>query len=205
MTKYVDDRSFTNFVHQNLAVPILYNKLGWKEVSLSAEEMEKIDIQNGIDYLFHDASNKIIKVQERFRDSFYAKYNDCTLRYRRDQNSHVNRRKSEFYKVEADFLVYGITNGAKFIEKRNSVTGFIKYTFVDLRVLMKQIDNDNIILKRGINRSYINDNKLIAPIKENKDSSSSFVAFDVYQLHQLFGVEKIIRYQKGFIPTTTIK
>lgn len=198
MAKYSDDRNFTNFVHTQLAVPLIYKPLGWTEKEIDAAHLEFIDINEGVDYVFEDNSENEIKTQERFRDDYYKQYNDCTLRYRRDNNLDPTRHKSEFYKIKADYLVYGITNGAKFPDKRHTLTGFIKYVVVDLKTLYAKIDDGLIIPQYGANLSRIDNGKMIAPIKDNPDGSSSFVAFDVLQLHQLFGKDGIILTQKGY-------
>ena len=198
MAKYNDDRNFTDFVHQNIAIPQIYKKLGWTEYHLDKTESQKIDIEKGIDYLFYNRENKTIKVQERFREESYKKYNDCTLRYKREHNSHADRLLSEYFKLQADVLVYGITNGTKPRENRHTVTSFIKCVLIDLNVLYKQISLEKIIFDTTIYRSKIVGGRMIAPINKNSDDSSSFVAFDIKQLHKLFGNENIIICQKGY-------
>lgn len=199
MAFYKDDRSFTNYVHEKLALPIIYKKLGWSQKQIDAALLEYIDINEGVDYVFTGKQGEEIKSQERFRDEYYKKYNDCTLRFRRDNNPDKTRHKSEFYKIKADYLVYGITNGSKFPEKRHTLTGIIKFVVVDLKVLFNKIENGLIIPKRNIGlNSYKKNNTLIAPIIDNKDGSSSFVAFDVKLLNQLFGSDHIILFQEGY-------
>ena len=117
MANYSSDRSFTDYVHNHLAIPIIYRKLNWDISEIDAKVLETIDINEGIDYVLNNSSGETVLVQERFHDSFYSKYNDATLRFRRDQNQNPERIKSEFYKIKADYLVYGITNGSKFPEK----------------------------------------------------------------------------------------
>jgi hypothetical protein len=198
MTKYADDRCFTDFVHQKLALPLIYSALGWKETKVSPEILQKLDIESGIDYVFTDSSGLMITVQERFRDDFYRNYKDCTLRFRRDHNPVASRHKSEYYKVKADFLVYGITNGPKFADKRHLLTGFTKFAVINLNVLYDKIRQEKIITAYGRNSSHIENGRMLAAIKENSDASSNFVVFDIAQLNQLFGNEDIILFQKGF-------
>ncbi len=198
MTKYSEDRCFTDYVHVHLAVPFVYNPLGWTEKIIDSGFHQYIDIHEGVDYLFSDNANRELKLQERFRDNYYAKYNDFTLRYRRDSNPVASRHASEFFKIKADYMVYGITNGSKFADKRHTLTGFIKFVVVDLRVLFAKIESGSIILRSGKNYAYIENGKMIAALKNNADDSSSFVAFDVPLLNKLFGNEGIILAQKGF-------
>jgi hypothetical protein len=198
MALYNDDRNFTNYVHQHLAVPIIYEPLGWTEKEIDAAQLEFIDINEGVDYVFENEEEYEIKTQERFRDNYYKNYTDCTLRYRRDKNADPTRHESEFYKIKADYLVYGITNGSKFLDKRHTLTDFLKYVVVDLKVLYDKIEQKLIVPKYGAHVSYIKDGVMIVPIKDNTDDSSSFVAFDVKQLNDLFGDENIIIAQKGY-------
>lgn len=191
MAFYKDDRSFTNYVHENLALPLIYKKLGWTQKQIDASLLEYIDINEGVDYVFTGKQGEEIKSQERFRRTKYQTYSDCTLRYRRDNNPVVSRHKSEYYKVKADYLVYGITN--------NDLTGFVKFVVVDLKVLFSKIDNGLITPEYGGNFSRIVNGKMIAVIKDNVDDSSSFVAFDVKQLNQLFGSDNIILFQEGYL------
>ena len=153
----------------------------------------------GIDYVFKNQHGQIINVQERFRDSFYQKYNDATLRYRRDKNTDPTRMKSEFFKIKSDYLVYGITNGKKFIEKRHTITEFIKWVVIDVNFLKKKYDDG--LLKVINSRSLyckISNNKLLCPENFNPDGSSSFIPLDVSMLNTLWGSNVIIA-QKGFI------
>ncbi len=99
MSKYDKDRSFTNYVHEFLAIPLIYDKIGWKIKDVDPDELERIDVNEGIDYVLYDNKSNIVFVQERFRDEFYKNYNDATLRFRREFNPHPDRIKSEFYKT----------------------------------------------------------------------------------------------------------
>lgn len=196
---YNKDRAFTDYVHEKLAIPKIYNQLGWRPSKIDPRELEEMDIHKGIDYVFENHLGSIVKVQERFRDVAYKDYNDITLRYRRDNNFHQSRRKSEFFKIEADFFVYGITNGSK--SEPETITDFIKFVVIDLNVLFDKINNSKIEIVNDSKRynSYIKDNFMYCPIINNRDSSSSFVVLDVSQLHKLFSSDNIIVLQKGFI------
>ena len=198
MTYYRDDRSFTNYVHDELAIPQIYKRMGWLLKDVNKDELELLDINHGIDYIAFDQNNKSIKIQERFRDSFYQNFNDATLRYRREQNSDPSRIKSEFYKIKADYLVYGITNGKKFIDKRHTLTDFIKWVIIDINFLKQIYDSGKLeIISTNRITCKIENEKLICPENYNKDGSSSFVPFDVIYLNRLWG-DKVILAQKGF-------
>ncbi len=197
MTPYINDRAFTNFIHVNLAIPKIYNPINWQEVKLEQPYAEEIDMQQGIDYVFRDKNGKFITVQERFREAKYQQYSDFTIRYRRDGNFHFSRRESEYYKIKADYFTYGITNCSKLnIDK---CTDFIKFALVDLRKVYEKIDNGLIIIEDNKKSTCeIIDNKIICPIKYNRDNSSSFFPIDIVYLVQLWGNE-IILVQKGFL------
>jgi hypothetical protein len=197
---YKDDRSFTNYVHDELVVSQIYKEeLNWKIKDINPNELEVMDIHRGIDYVLIDINNKDIYVQERFRDSFYQKYNDATIRYRRDNSSNPNRVQSEFYKIEADYLVYGITNGRKFVDKRHTLTGFIKWVVIDLNFLRKKFKGKLIkVTEERRTTCYMSDNVLCCPKNYNPDGSSSFIPLDVPLLHQLWGGEVIFK-QFGFL------
>lgn len=197
MTNYSSDRNFTDFVHKNLALNLIYKELAWQKKEISKTELESMDMNLGIDYIFENSQKQEQKVQERFRDNYYQNYNDCTLRYRRDNNANKERQASEFYKIKADYLVYGITNGSKFPEKRNTLTDFLKYVVLDIKILYEKIEK-GLIIPEYRKSSIIKNEKMIAAVQDNKDDSSSFIAFDVAQLHQLFGKEGIIVLQKGY-------
>lgn len=207
---YKKDRKFTDFVHKEIATSVIYNKLGWKEKVLDKEIANKIDLESGIDYIFINDAAKEIKIQERFRDQKYKNFNDFTIRYRRDFNKNQNQHQSEFYKLKADYLVYGITNTSKELlgevaiakqyhaDKQIYTLDFIKFAIINLKVLYQKIENKQIVIKEKIKQSKIEDNRLIVPVLHNKDKSSSFIAFDIRQLSNLFSDDRIILIQKGF-------
>jgi hypothetical protein len=196
MSKYKEDRAFTNYVHKYLAVPLIYRTLEWKEVKLRDDYAKYIDMMDGIDYVFmHNGAVK--SVQERFRDARYKDFSDFTIRYRRDENKLEQRHESEYYKMKAHFFTYGIIDASKgdFKKARN----FIKYAIIDLKKVYEKLDAKEIlIIDNNKNTCEIIDNALIqCPIKYNKDGSSSFFPIDISFLVQLWGDEMIID-QKGF-------
>jgi hypothetical protein len=156
-------------------------------------------MHEGIDYVVSDKENKTRYIQERFRDNHYKDFNDATLRYRRDYNKHKSRVKSEFYKIKADYLLYGITNGKKFEDQRHSLTGFIKWVVLDLDFIRQQFRKGNLKVENSKRFTcWIDDNKLICPINFNEDTSSSFIPLDIKLIKQLWGTAPIMA-QKGFL------
>jgi len=199
MSLYSQDRGFTDFVHENLAVPIIYNSMDWSVKNIAPTELEKLDINKGVDYVITDGNGMVATVPERFRDNFYSKYNDATLRFRRDFNPNPSRVESEFYKIEADYLVYGITNGKKFIDKRHTLSDFVKWVVLDLRFIQNKYKSKELVI--------VSDNKitcwadkgvLYCPENFNPDRSSSFIPFDVPLMFSLWGMGPIVK-QKGFL------
>lgn len=129
----------------------IYDNLGWVVYPTDPDELEKIDVENAIDYIMIDREGRKHNVQERFREYHYHFYKDATLRYRRDHSSETDRKESEFYKITADYLVYGIINASKNQILNNVKRGsFVKYAIIDIRVLMDKIKKGLIILNPSI-------------------------------------------------------
>lgn len=199
MAYYREDRSFTNYVHDNIAVPKIYRTLGWEVQDIEVDQLEFIDLNHGIDYVLKDNRGHIINIQERFRDKYYKNYTDATLRYRRDKNPDPSRMKSEFYKIKADYLVYGITNGKKFLDKRHTITDFIKWVILDVGFLKKKYQSEELeIITTSSILCKIRNKKLLCPENFNPDGSSSFIPLDIPMLNQLWG-DNVIIAQKGYV------
>ncbi|WP_299116098.1 hypothetical protein [uncultured Winogradskyella sp.] len=200
MTKYNNDRSFTDYVHDELAIPKIYNPLGWDVLDIDDDELEAKDINEGIDYvLINSDTGEIFNVQERFRDNYYKSYNDATLRYRREFNTNPERIKSEFYKIKADYLVYGITDGSKWPEKRHTLTDFIKWVILDVKFIQSKFEDGKIkIVSSARNTCWLEEDILCCPENFNPDGSSSFLPFDIPLIFNLWGKEPIFA-QNGFI------
>ena len=197
MASYLQDRNFTDYIHKNLALPKIYTPIDWKQVDLETAYAKKIDMQQGIDYIFKDNKNNLKTVQERFREVKYQNYSDFTIRYRRDRNIYQNRHQSEYYKIKADYFVYGITNCFK--NGLNKCTDFIKYAVIDLKKVYEKIDTGDIIIKdNDKNICVLENNKIVCPVKYNRDGSSSFFPIEIAFLVQLWGKEIVVS-QKGFI------
>lgn len=199
MSFYKSDRSFTNYVHKNLAINQIYKPLKWNVKKVDFKNIERLDIVHGIDYIINDSNGQNINIQERFRDCFYKNFNDVTLRYRRNKNPNPERIKSEFFKIKADFLVYGITNGKKFEDQRHTLTSFNKWVIINIKFLKKMyLYNQLEIIPAVDNYCKIIKNKMFCPEIFNTDNSSSFLPFNVLMLNKLWG-EKVIFKQKGYI------
>ena len=186
MATYTSDRQFTNYVHENIALPQIYKPLNWNKICLEKDFAEQIDMNQGIDYIFNYNEEKKT-VQERFREKKYSNFSDFTIRYRRDDNKFEERITSEYYKIKADFFTYGITNGEK--DPLESSTEFLKFAIIDLKKVYTKIDNNEIIIRdNGQNFCRIIENRILeCPIKYNKDRSSSFFPIEIPYLLKLFG------------------
>ncbi|WP_296316740.1 hypothetical protein [Winogradskyella sp. UBA3174] len=196
MSTYKNDRAFTNYVHNNLALPLIYKKIEWKEVKLKTDYAQFIDMTDGIDYIFRK-DDAIMTIQERFREEKYQNYSDFTIRYRRDENKIENRRESEYYKMKAHYFTYGIIDSAK--NKVNRDSCFIKFAIIDLKKVYEKLDSKAIFISdNNKNKCEIVDgNRIECPIKYNSDGSSSFFPIDIAFLVKLWGSDMVI-FQKGF-------
>lgn len=196
MSNYITDRKFTDYVHRNIALPTVYSLLGWKEAKVDKDWLRRLDMNQGIDYVL-EKDGELMTVQERFREIKYQQYTDFTIRYRRDGNYHKERVKSEFYKIDAHYFTYGITNCNK--HDLSICSQFVKVAIIDLEKVFDKIDNGDIIVKNNGKRTcYIDNGKLICPIIPNHDDSSSFVPLDIPMLTKLWGSDVLI-YNKGFL------
>lgn len=199
-SSYSNDREFTDIVHNKLAIPIIYSKLNWNIQQLNLNLSNNLDLTNAVDYIAIDKINmKTITIQERFRESKYSNYSDFTIRYKRDFNQNEERKLSEYFKLDADYFVYGIIDQNK-TEVLNA-TKFLKYCVININKLKKMIDLNRIIIEENSNKRkcYENNGNLICPVIQNHDYSSSFFPVDILLLMELFEEEDIIILQDGFL------
>lgn len=199
MAVYKDDRSFTDYVQQEVSIPQVYPIMGWQSKEIDADELNSKDMNEGIDAIILDKNGEVKTLQYRYRDNYYINYQDATLRYQRPYNSDPGKHLSEFFKIKADFLLYGISNGKKFSNALYTNTELQKWVVIDLVKLSQKIKQGLVIIDDTMraNRSKIINGKLYCPVIYNKDDSSNFVPFDVPALLSLFGSEIVIN-QKGF-------
>lgn len=197
MSRFKLDKAFTDYVHTHIAGSQIYEPMGWKQVNFNKSYGIHIDKSDGIDYVFLIA-NQLITVQERFREARYKTYTDFTIRYRRDHHKEDAHHQSEFYKLKAQYFVYGIANGDKKDLPSNS--SFLKYAVIHLKHFYEKIDNGDIrITSQALKHSRIAEDGIIeCPVITNRDRSSSFIPIDIVQLLDLFQDEVVIS-QKGFI------
>lgn len=197
MSRFESDKAFTDYVHTNIALSKIYGPIGWKQVNFNDSYGIHIDKSDGIDYVFLK-EDQLITVQERFREIRYKTYTDFTIRYRRDHHKEEAHHESEFYKLKAQYFVYGIVNGEK--KDLSSNNDLIKYAVIDLKVFYEKIDKGDIrITDQTLKHSRISEDGIIeCPVITNRDRSSSFIPIDVVQLIDLFQDEVVIS-QQGFI------
>ena len=197
MSKYKSDRIFTDYVHKNLAVPLIYKPLNWIEVQLRQDYAEYIDMMNGIDYVFRN-DDAIMSMQERFREKQYENFSDFTIRYRRDKNKIKDRHESEYYKMKAHYFTYGIIDSSK--AEVQKASKFIKYAIIDLKKVYEKLDSGAIFISDNKKNKckIIGGERIECPIKYNTDDSSSFFPIDISYLVKLWGEDMIVA-QKGFL------
>lgn len=197
-TSYRKDRAFTDFVHRQIALPQVYLPISWKPFRLNNAEKEELDIQHGIDRVFSQPDGSLVTVQERFRTGQYANYQDITFRYRRDQHPNINRRYSEFYKIKADYLLYGILNSTEKDTRQLHQATFQKVVLLQLAPLWKKLENGEATIdETRTGHCCWEDGKLIIPVNHNRDSSSSFVAWDIPLIAKHW--PRVIVWQQGFL------
>ena len=196
---YSSDRQFTDYVHDNLAVPLIYKPLNWHPQQMNSSLMTNADMMNAVDcFLIDGNNNKIITTQERFREYHYHNYTDFTIRFEREFNPHEERKLSEFFKLDADYFVYGIINQSKF--NKEKATHFVKYAVIDLNILRSLFDNGKIVVDRELEglRCKVIDGIMHCPVNQNHDKSSSFIPVDIKLLKLYFSKEKVILKEEGF-------
>ena len=203
MANYSEDRSFTDYVHANLAVPEIYEKLGWVPEETINDFTDMRDMEDSIDYEAKDSHGFKVTIQERFRDSYYKKYNDFTLRYTREFSQRENQIRSEFFKMDAGYLIYGITDGKKWPKQRDTLTNFIKYCVVDLNVLKKLFREGKIrVPDRFQSYCTLTEDRTVLYTSKNRnaDQSSEFIGIDPSMLKEVKGVNinELIISQDGF-------
>lgn len=196
---YTSDRGFTDYVHEHLAIPLIYNKLSWFPQEMNKNLSVNADILNAVDAFLIDIINKrIVTVQERFREYHYHNYTDFTIRFEREFNKHDERKLSEYFKLDADYFVYGIINNSKF--NKEKATEFVKFAVIDLKKLRVLFNEKKIIVDRDLDslRCTVIDGVMHCPVNQNHDRSSSFIPVDIKILKKLFPKEQLIILDKGF-------
>lgn len=197
---YSSDRSFSDIVHDSLALNLIYPKLNWEIQDLNAKILENIDLTNAVDYVAIDKNNmKIITIQERFREVRYSNYNDFTIRYKREFNQHEERKLSEYFKLDVDYFVYGIIDRNKHDVLK--AKKFIKFCIININEFKNLIDQGKIKILENTNkkRCYVDNKILICPVIQNYDFSSSFFPVDIVLLMGLFKTENVVLFQEGFL------
>lgn len=195
--KYNDDRSYTDNIHNNLAVKIIYEKMGWKPYSIDSNMASLQDSEYSIDYY---ATNKVgndIVIQERFRRPGKTNFDDFTLRYEREDNPEEIEQKSEFFKMkgkmkrfkEPFYMIYGIVN--------SSMDGFAKYAVLNLRAFFKRYNDKDIVIDPNSRKSFSENSVLHCGLNRNFDNSSSFICVSIPELMKLF--DDVVVYQEGFV------
>lgn len=197
---YNIDRGFSDKVHNNLAVKIIYPLMAWTVHGLNERLLLNIDQNNAVDYVAIDQREvvpRIVTIQERFRENKFRSYSDFTIRYMRPENIHEERRESEFFKLDADYFIYGIINTSK--KDVDNATDFIKFAVLNLNVLRQLIDEGTVVIDPNLDNSRCErrDNVMHCPINENSDHSSNFVPLDINILYEI--EPRVIEYQRGFI------
>ena len=194
---YKTDRAFTDLAHK--AAINHYNEIEW--VENNPPNIEHLDIYQGIDYVFDDSNGGKKNVQERFRKSEYSDFNEITIRYMRPNNYYPERRQSEYFKIEADYITYG------YIDKTYK---FKKFIIIKLDPILKRIANGDIIINTDTdscgkpiqNKCAIDDSNLYAGFQLNKDDSSNFIGINPKKYLELWPEDRdelVVHHDGGFV------
>lgn len=193
------DWNMSDYVHDNLAVPLIYRPMGWSVTKASVQE----DLSQGIDY-FAEKNGKKCSIQERFRKRYKFTENsrEFTIRYQRPNSHSSNQRNSEFFKIEADLLLYGIVNNEKFKES----DGFLRYVIVNLRNLKEAIESGSILVDENQSGTrsfpYVSSGKPHAIVKKNHEDTagnSTLLIFNVEHIYRNDSLRSIIFKQDGYL------
>ena len=203
--KYRSERKFTDYVHENIANEFIYKRLKWNIIEDKSNQAIENDIYEGIDYKAIDNLGLKISIQERFRNSSYSNFNDFTIRYSRENSNFTSEKNSEYFKIDADYFVYGITNKITKYDF-NKITEFNKYIVIDFNYLKRllRIGLIRIPKERVVNDKIIQiDNQYIYYTGRNinKDGSSEFITINPEKLAKIIGnrIYNLIVLQKGFL------
>lgn len=195
-----EDWSFTDKVHE-AAKEIVY-----KNIKSIEKASRKDDQEKGIDYWTVMLNGKKHAIQERFRtkNKFTVNSQEFTIRYKRP-NSNKNQEFSELFKIEADLLLYGITNNTS--TKDNSEISFKRIIVIGISELLRAINDKKILIDENENnyknKPYIKGDKIYAIVKSNHEDTkgnSQLLIFDATHIKKL---EKegynIIKKETGYI------
>lgn len=196
MSDYSSNRSFTDYVHNTHALSEVYKFLQWQPCNIDPVIAVELDNKHGIDYLFYCPRRGLVSVQERFRDGSADWSSDVTIRYTRPHSTRPNEKKSEFFKMKADVMLYGVIDGNK--NDFSSIKKLKKYVMLDLKKLYEKFDSGEIVISKIKTSSCrVYKDKLIVPEIKSPDGLSTFLAIDVVMLVDLFGPDMFVD-QKGY-------
>lgn len=198
-----EDWGFSNRVHEAAC------NFAYKKGCIIKKATFKDDCENGIDYFATMPNGNNFSIQERFRtlNKFTINSQEFTIRYSRPTSISENQKQSEFFKIKADLLLYGITNNEN--KNFNVPVEFRRFVVVNLRDLFKAINNDEILIDENLDnkryKPYIsNTGKINAIVKENiEDTSgnSKLLIFNAAQILRLKNYNIIVKeynYIDGF-------
>lgn len=156
--------------------------MNWQETHTDTSYDDQRDKKDGIDYQAVDQLGFKVTIQERFRDEYCKKFNDFTIRYTRDNSQREEEKQSDFFKIDASYFIYGVTNGKKFSDKRHTLTDFIKYVVFDVNSLKN-------LFRHGVIK-----------VPSKFTYYSEFIAIDPKKLSEILGsdISKVIIEQKGY-------
>lgn len=197
--KYTDrtkrDWQFSDKVHEKV-MEVVYGPTSGLVIKAS----EKDDLSKGIDYLFFSKnrqSDKPLYIQERFRElnKYTASCEEFTLRFRRSNSLSDTQKLSEFFKIKAHCLVYGVTSEAKQHIEDGGDFNLKHVVVIKLKKLMKAIDNGLIIIDNNEDnqrsKPYLKDERPVAIVKHNKEDKLGNSSMLVFNFKHLLLVDEL--------------
>ncbi len=186
------DWAFTDAVH-NLALQDIY-KPGFTISKASSTD----DLQHGIDYWSVSKSGKVISIQERFRtlNKFTENSDEFTLRYGRPNSQSSEQTESEFFKIKAQMLLYGITETA---DRKEIPDKFKRWVIVDVPGLLEAVLDGSILIDENENNKrhipYLRNSVPVAVVKNNYErgsGNSSLLIFSVSHILRTHSLRKLV-------------
>lgn len=198
-----EDWNFSNRVHEAAS------SIAYKKDSIISKATFQEDSENGIDYWAKTPNGKNLSIQERFRtlNRFTINSQEFTIRYTRPNSTSENQKKSEFFKIKADLLLYGITNNEN--KNTENPVEFRRFVVVNLHELFRAINNNDITIDENLdnkkNKPYLSSLGIVTAIsKDNVEDSkgnSKLLIFNVSHILKLKNYKIILKeynYINGF-------
>jgi hypothetical protein len=183
--------NFSAYVHEHLALPIVYQRLRWEAADGDAPRAHIYS--GGIDRVFWNEHGSLVSVKEFFSDAHHAVDNCLWLKCRTTDTA-----PPEFFKSRADYQLIGITNGHS--HQLETLTGFLRFAIVEMQKVYEKIASGELVMLQNTKNlsSVIENGRLYCPIHHAPDTRQSIFPIDITLAALLWG-NQVVRLQKGFL------